>query len=84
MSNKETAGKKEKEESKETDKKNGGGFYERKPIEEIKAFKSKDGKSIVIQVIKTCIFPTNYIRAIVENESPYNSGSGKKEVSGDE
>lgn len=75
---------KKKEESKVTDQKKDGGFYARKPIEEIKAFKSKDGKSIVVRVIKTCIFPTNYIRAIVENESPYNSESGKKEVSGDE
>ncbi len=63
-------------------KKKDGGFYARRPIEEVKAFKSKDGKSFVVQVIKTCIFPTNYIRTIIENESPYKAQGSKKEVSG--
>ena len=71
---------KKKEGSKVTSKKKNGGFYERKPIEEVRAFKSRDGKSIVIQAIKTCIFPTNYIRAIVENEGSYKAKIGKKEV----
>ena len=42
----------------------------------------KDGKFFVVQVIKTCIFPLNYVRAIVENESPYRNGVSKKEVPG--
>ena len=64
-----------------TNKKQEGGFYERKPIEEIRTFKSKDGKFFVVQVIKTCIFPNNYIRAIVENESLYKNGVSKEKVS---
>lgn len=75
---------KEEEGGKVKSRKKNGGFYERKPIEEVKVFKSKDGKSIVIQTIKSCIFPTNYIRAIVENESPYKAKSSKKEMSGGE
>ena len=71
-----------KKEAKTTNKKQEGGFYERKPIEEIRTFKSKDGKFFVVQVIKTCVFPINYIRAIVENESPYRNGIPKKEVPG--
>lgn len=77
MSNKKTKENKEKEEGNKT---KDGGFYERRPIEEIKVFKSKDGKSFVFQTITTCIFPTNYIRAIVKNESPYKAKVGKKEV----
>jgi hypothetical protein len=50
-----------------------GGYYARRPIEEIKAFKSKDGKSFVVQVIKTCVFPVNYANAIIKNESPYTN-----------
>lgn len=73
-----------KEESKETNETKKGGFYERKPIEEIKTFKSKDEKFFVVQTIKTCIFPINYVRAIVKNESPYKPKSSKKEVLGDQ
>ena len=47
------------------------GFYARRPIEETKVFKSKDGKSIVVQIIKTCVFPVNYISTIVKNKSPF-------------
>ena len=65
-----------------TNKKQEGGFYERKPIEEIRTFKSKDGKFFVVQVIKTCVFPINYIRAIVEFESPYKTEVSKGKVSG--
>lgn len=68
--------KKEKENSKQTN----GGYYARRPIEEIKAFKSKDGKSFVVQVIKTCVFPINYARTIIENESPYSNGTTSDEV----
>jgi hypothetical protein len=59
----------------------GGDYYARRPIEEIKAFKSKDGKSFVVQVIKTCIFPINYAHAIVKNESPYKAGATEEKVS---
>tara|TARA_Y100001935_G_scaffold255669_1_gene271142 strand:- start:5182 stop:5409 length:228 start_codon:yes stop_codon:yes gene_type:complete len=59
----------------------GGDYYARRPIEEIKAFKSKDGKSFVVQVIKTCIFPINYAHAIVTNESPYKDGASEEKVS---
>ena len=74
--------KKKKVKIQTTNKKQEGGFYERKPIEEIRTFKSKDGKFFVFQTIKTCIFPNNYIRAIVENESPYKSEGDRKKVSG--
>jgi hypothetical protein len=56
-----------------------GGYYARRPIEEIKAFKSKDGKSFVVQVIKTCVFPINYVGTILKNESPLKADSSKKE-----
>jgi len=56
-----------------------GGFYARRPIEEIKAFKSKDGKSFVVQVIKTCVLPINYVDTIVKNESPLKNGASTKE-----
>ncbi|MBT4791318.1 MAG: hypothetical protein HON90_07090 [Halobacteriovoraceae bacterium] len=58
-----------------------GEYYARRPIEEIKAFKSKDGKSFVVQVIKTCVFPINYAHTIIKNESPYKIGTDKEEVS---
>ncbi len=61
-----------------------GGYYARRPVEEIKAFKSKDGKSFVVQVIKTCIFPINYAHAIVKNESPYKADASKKQIPRDE
>lgn len=64
--------------------KQNGGFYARRPIEEIKAFKSKDGKSFVVQVIKTCVFPINYAHAIIKNESPYSVASSEEKVSGNE
>ena len=66
--------------SKENKTKNGD-YYARRPIEEIKAFKSKDGKSFVVQVVKTCIFPINYAHAIVTNESPYKNGASEQKVS---
>lgn len=56
-----------------------GGFYARRPIEEIKAFKAKDGKSFVVQVIKTCVFPINYVGTILKNESPFKVGATEKE-----
>lgn len=68
---------------KENENKNGG-YYARRPIEEIKAFKSKDGKSFVVQVIKTCVFPINYARTIIENESPYSNGTTADEVGASE
>jgi hypothetical protein len=62
-----------------------GDYYARRPIEEIKAFKSKDGKSFVVQVIKTCIFPINYASAIVNNDSPYKAdGKEGEAVNGNE
>lgn len=70
--------------SKKNESKNnvkGGDYYARRPFEEIKAFKSKDGKSFVVQVIKTCIFPINYAHAIVTNESPYQTGASEEKVS---
>ena len=57
--------------------KQNGGYYARRPIEEIKAFKSKDGKSFVVQVIKTCVFPINYAYTIIKNESPFKSSEYK-------
>jgi hypothetical protein len=57
-----------------------GGYYARRPIEEIKAFKSKDGKSFVVQVIKTCVFPINYAHTIIKNESPYSNGANTEEA----
>lgn len=71
----------EKNENIGNNEKKNGGFYERKPIEEIRTFKSRDGKFFVIQVIKTCIFPVNYVRTIVENENPYGSKGSQKQVS---
>ena len=65
----------------ETKKQANGGYYARRPIEEIKAFKSKDGKSFVVQVIKTCVFPINYAHTIVNSESPYSNGASKEQVS---
>ena len=65
--------------SKENEKQNGG-FYARRPIEEIKAFKSKDGKSFVVQVIKTCVFPINYVGTILKNESPFKVGTNETEA----
>ena len=62
----------------------GANYYARRPIEEIKAFKSKDGKSFVVQVIKTCVFPINYASAIVQNNSPYENGAPDKKVSSNE
>lgn len=52
-----------------------GGNYARRPIEEIKAFKSKDGKYFVVQTIKTCILPINYVDTILRNESPIKGGN---------
>ena len=63
---------------KENEKQNGG-YYARRPIEEIRAFKSKDGKSFVVQVIKTCVFPVNYVGTILKNESPFKTGASEKE-----
>lgn len=57
-----------------------GGYYARRPIEEIKAFKSKDGKSFVVQVIKTCVFPINYVGTILKNESPFKVGTNEAET----
>ena len=68
--------------SKKNESKNnvkGGDYYARRPIEEIKAFKSKDGKSFVVQVVKTCVFPINYVGAILKNESPFKVDSSKEE-----
>ena len=64
---------------KETSKKRQGDYYARRPLEEIKAFKSKDGKSFVVQVIKTCVFPVNYVGTILKNESPFKTGASEKE-----
>ncbi len=64
----------------ESQKQTNGGYYARRPIEEFKAFKSKDGKSFVVQVIKTCVFPINYARTIIENESPYSNGTTADEI----
>ena len=43
------------------------------------SFKSKDGKSFVVQVIKTCVFPINYAHTIIKNESPFKSNEHKKD-----
>ena len=59
--------------------KNAGDYYARRPIEEIKAFKSKDGNSFVVQVIKTCIFPINYAHTIIQNENPYKNRNNQAE-----
>ena len=61
-----------------------GEYYARRPIEEIKAFKSKDGKSFVVQVIKTCVFPINYAHTIIKNQSPYSNGATAEEAGGSE
>ncbi|MBT4791471.1 MAG: hypothetical protein HON90_07865 [Halobacteriovoraceae bacterium] len=68
----------------ETKKQANGGYYARRPIEEIKAFKSKDGKSFVVQVIKTCVFPINYAHTIIKNQSPYSNGATAEEAGGSE
>ena len=58
----------EKSKQKEKNQTNGE-FYARQPIEQIKTFKSKDGRFFVLQVIKTCVLPVNYVRTILENDS---------------
>ncbi|MBT4761064.1 MAG: hypothetical protein HOO06_05140 [Bdellovibrionaceae bacterium] len=60
--------------SEKANTKSNGGNYARRPIEEIKAFKSKDGKYFVVQTIKTCILPINYVDTIIKNESPLKNG----------
>ena len=61
--------------------KENGGFYARRPVEEIKAFKSKDGKYFVVQIIKTCVLPINYVGTILKNESPLANKGKTKTVS---
>lgn len=46
--------------------------YDRKPIQDIRFRRSKDGKYIMVDVVQTYIFSANYFEALARNARASN------------